>query len=364
MSCNKGKQLNVSVFGQSHADAIGVVVDGFPAGFTIDFNKLQVFMDRRAPGRDIFSTARKESDVPEFLSGIVDNKTCGAPLCAVIKNTDTRSKDYSKLKTIPRPSHSDYPAFIKYNGNNDIRGGGAFSGRLTAPLCIAGGIALQMLDKMGVHIAAHIYSIAEIKDKSPESFDDLINIKNKNFPVIDDNTGKLMQDKILAAKSEADSVGGVIEVIATGLPVGIGGELYDGLDGKIAYSMYAIPAVKGVEFGEGFASTLLKGSENNDEYYYNEIKEVKTKTNHHGGVLGGMTTGMPIICRITFKPTPSIGKKQQSVNLSNETVEELIIQGRHDPCIVPRAVPCVEAMMAIELLDSMLSENYDKLLYD
>ncbi len=351
MSSMTGKNIKISVFGQSHSEAIGVVIDSLPAGVTLDMEKIYAFMARRAPGNNAFSTARKEADKPEILSGLVDNTTCGAPLCAVIHNTNTRSGDYANLKDCPRPSHADYAAAVKYNGFNDVAGGGHFSGRLTAPLCFAGAVCMQILKSRGINIKAHIYSIGNVKD-TPF---DMVNITSediasKDFPVIDDNAGKEMQEVILTAKSEADSVGGIIECAVTGVPAGCGDPMFDGVENIIAKNIFGIPAVKGIEFGNGFECTTLRGSENNDAYTLRDGKIVTT-TNNSGGITGGITTGMPIVFRTAIKPTPSIGKEQDSVSLSENTDKKLVIHGRHDPCIVQRAVPVIEAVAAISILD-------------
>lgn len=353
MSSMTGKNIKISVFGQSHSAGIGVVIDGLPSGFNIDMKRVLSFMARRAPGRNTMSTARKEADLPEIISGTVNDTTCGAPLCAVIKNTDTRSQDYGNLKDCPRPSHADYAAFVRYGGFNDVAGGGHFSGRLTAPICFAGAVCLQILESKNVKIKSHIYSIADIHD-TPFDLVSITdeNIAEKDFPVIDDESGEKMQRAILEAKSQADSVGGIIECAVTGVKAGIGNPMFDGIENIIAKNIFGVPAVKGIEFGNGFAAASLKGSENNDSYRIDNGKIV-TETNNSGGVTGGITTGMPIVFRAAIKPTPSIGKEQKSVNLSKKENTPLVIRGRHDPCIVQRAVPVIEAVTAISVLDIM-----------
>lgn len=351
MSSMTGKNIKVSVFGQSHSEAIGVVIDGLPAGVTLDMDKICAFMARRAPGSNAFSTARKEADKPEILSGLVDNTTCGAPLCAVIHNTNTRSGDYDNLRDCPRPSHADYAASIRYNGFNDVAGGGHFSGRLTAPLCFAGAVCMQLLENRGISIKAHIYSVGNVKD-TPF---DMVNITSediasKDFPVIDDDAGKEMQEVILSAKAQADSVGGIIECAVTGVPAGCGDPMFDGVENILAKNIFGIPAVKGIEFGNGFECTTLLGSQNNDAYTVKDGKII-TETNNAGGITGGITTGMPVVFRAAMKPTPSIGKEQDSVSLSEKKDKKLTIHGRHDPCIVQRAVPVIEAVAAISILD-------------
>ncbi len=354
MSSIWGNHLKITLFGQSHSEAIGVVIDGFPAGFRVDFEALNAHLARRAPGNAAFATARKEADKPEFVSGLVDGVTCGAPICAIIRNTDTRSADYQNIAQCPRPSHADYPAHVRHGGFGDVRGGGHFSGRLTAPLCIAGALCLQYLQTKNIHIGAHIAAIGGIAD-TPF---DAVNVGKEQFltdafPVFSETAKQAMQECIAAARADGDSVGGVIEVAAVGLPVGIGNPPFDGLENRISSLIFGIPAVKGVEFGNGFEAATLTGSQNNDAYCV-ENGTIKTITNRHGGILGGLSTGMPLVCRVAIKPTPSIAKEQQSVNLQTMQPQKLIINGRHDPCIVPRAVPCVESALAIAIMDSII----------
>lgn len=353
-------QLTVSIFGQSHAPGIGVTVDGLPSGEEVNLEELQDFLARRAPGTGAWSTTRKEGDKPEFLSGLSEGKTCGAPLAAVIRNTNTRSKDYSNLKDIPRPGHADYTAQIKYGGFQDVAGGGHFSGRLTAPLCIAGGICKQILARRGIFVGAHIAAIGGVPDTAydPVALDreTLLTPGEKLFPVSDDAAGEKMQAVIAEAKAELDSVGGLIECGVIGLPVGLGDPMLDGMENRIARLIFAIPAVKGVEFGAGFEVANLRGSQNNDPFYM-DGEQVKTRTNNAGGILGGITNGMPLVFRAAVKPTPSIGMEQDSVSLSRKEDTKLVINGRHDPCIVPRAVPCVEAAAAIAVYDALLEQE-------
>jgi len=347
-----GEHLHLTIFGQSHAPAIGMTLEGLPAGEAIDMEALQGFLNRRAPGQNEWSTPRKEADVPEFLSGLVGNVTCGTPLTAIIRNTNTRSGDYAGLSVVPRPGHADFTAAVKYGGHADFAGGGAFSGRLTAPLCIAGGICLQLLRRQGITVISRIAAIGGVTDTAPLTAP----TAEKPFPVVEDAAGEAIRAAIAAAKAEGDSVGGIIECAVLGLPVGLGGPLFDGMEGKIASIIFGIPAVKGIEFGAGFAAAALRGSENNDAFTV-ENGTVKTVTNHCGGILGGITNGMPLTFRTAFKPTPSIAKEQQSVNLTSLTPETLRVQGRHDPCIVPRAVPCVEAAAAVAVYDALLGEH-------
>lgn len=358
MSSTYGENLKLSIFGQSHGAAIGMTLDGIPAGLPIDEEELQLFLNRRAPGKSEHATSRKEADRPEFLSGIVDGFTCGAPIAAIIRNTNMRSSDYDNLKDTPRPGHADYTAQIKYGGYQDISGGGHFSGRLTAPLCIAGGLCKQWLARKGIRIGAHITAIAGIVDE-PVYLDwtqpDLNSIC-ADFPVINPQAGEKMCRAIAEAKAEGDSVGGLIECIVTGLPAGLGDPMFGGMESRIAQIVYGIPAVKGLDFGTGFMGAYLRGSQNNDDFSVNNGR-ITTVTNHAGGILGGITNGMPLVFQAAIKPTPSIGKPQQSVSIKHMEQQELTVTGRHDPCIVPRAVPVIEAAAALAVFDAMLISN-------
>ena len=350
MSSNySGAVLRLSVFGQSHAEAVGMTLEGLPAGLPVNLDVLQSFLNRRAPGRNDWSTPRKEEDRPEFLCGLKDGKTCGSPLTAVIRNRNTRSGDYTQLQNLPRPGHADYTARLRYGDAWDGAGGGHFSGRLTAPLCIAGGILLQMLEAKGIRADARIRSIAGIEDVSPFTE----SVAQKEFPTVSDEAGEAMKAAIAAAHAEGDSVGGVIECVVTSVPGGLGGPMFDGVENRIAQLAFAIPAVKGVEFGSGFQAAAVRGSQNNDAFAVQDGRIV-TETNHSGGILGGITTGMPIVFRVAVKPTPSIALPQKTVNLNTLQPETLCITGRHDPCIVPRAVPVVEAIAAIAIADLVL----------
>lgn len=361
-SCYSGN-IRISLFGQSHSGGIGCVINGLPVGETIDMEVLQRFLDRRSPGKNAWSTARSEADAPMILSGIANGKTCGAPLCAVIQNANTRSQDYDNIRDIPRPGHADYTAQIKYGGHQDVSGGGHFSGRLTAALCVAGGICKQILERKGIAIGAHLLSIADISDRSYDSVSldkaTLLSVEEKSFPVLEDMIAEEMQRAILSAKQEGDSVGGIIECAAIGVPAGLGDPMFDGMENRIARIVFAIPAVKGIEFGAGFEVAKLRGSENNDDFCMDE-NHVRTKSNHCGGILGGITNGMPILFRAAIKPTPSIAKPQQSISLSRMENATLEIHGRHDPCIAPRAVPCMEAALAIAIMDAILESKRNK----
>lgn len=355
MSSSYGKNIRLTIFGQSHSAAIGMTLEGIPAGEQIDLEELKRFLSRRAPGKKSYSTARNEADTPEFLCGIVDHTTCGAPITAIIRNTDCRSTDYEQCKRIPRPGHADYTAEIKYGGYQDNAGGGHFSGRLTAPLCIAGGICKQLLAREGIHIISRIQSIGEIEDAGVL----FCSTEAKDFPVMDTARGEQMQALIAQAKTKGDSVGGIIECKVLGLPAGLGDPMFDGMENRIAQIIFGIPAIKGIEFGAGFAVAKLPGSMNNDPYNI-EAGKIKTTTNHAGGILGGITNGMPLVFRVAIKPTPSIAMQQKSVDLISMQPTKLTISGRHDPCIVPRAVPCVEAATAIAIYDALLERRKEQ----
>ena len=359
MSSIWNNNLTISIFGESHGPAIGVILDNLPSGEHIDTAELMKFMARRAPKKDVTSTQRCESDMPQIMSGVNGNKTTGTPLCAFIQNTDTHSVDYSNISTLARPGHADYTGALRYRGFNDVRGGGHFSGRLTAPLVFAGEVCGQILERRGIYTGAHILSIHNIKDtpfnELSTTREDILAVRRKNFPVINEKKGTAMINDIDKARMACDSVGGVVECITTNVPAGIGSPIFDGLENSIAQLIFGIPAVKGLEFGAGFECTKMLGSQNNDEFYVDERGHVLTKTNNHGGILGGISSGMPITVRVAFKPTPSIAKPQGTVdytNLKNDTIE---IVGRHDPCVVPRAVPVVEAAINVAILSHMMS---------
>ena len=354
MSSTYGEMIKLSIFGQSHGAAIGMTLEGVPAGLPVDLDNLQEFLNRRAPGQNDWSTPRREEDRPEFLSGILNGFTTGAPIAAIIRNTNTRSGDYNNLKNCPRPGHADYTAQVKYRGFQDAAGGGHFSGRLTAPLCIAGGLCKQWLEEEGVRIGARIVSISDVIDNyDPDSLDCELDQIPKDFPVFTASVAEQMKQKIAQARAEGDSVGGVIECYAEGVPAGLGEPMFGGMESRIAQIVYGIPAVKCVEFGAGEFASFMTGSQNNDKFFPAN-GEIKTTTNHCGGILGGITNGMPILFRAAIKPTPSISKPQQTVNLETGERTTLQIKGRHDPCIVPRAIPVVEAAAAIAIFDAWL----------
>lgn len=323
--------INYTIFGESHGPAIGVVMTGLPGGLELNMDAVAAEMARRAPGKDKTSTARKEADKVQILSGMFEGKTTGTPLCAVIPNTDTRSKDYSKLKDLPRPSHADYTASVRYSGYADYRGGGHFSGRLTAPLVFAGAVAKQILAQRGINVASRIDLLGGVANPTAEQIDEII----------------------LAAKADADSVGGAVQCIVSGVPAGFGApDLGENVEGIFAKHLFAVPGVKGIEFGAGFGFANMRGSEANDPFVM-EGDTVRTLTNHAGGINGGITNGMPLVFRVAMRPTPSIGKQQQTVNLSAKTNETLNIEGRHDPCIVKRALPVIEAAAALAVCEIM-----------
>lgn len=357
MSSTWGEHLKLSIFGESHGTAIGVTLDGLPAGQPIDLAEVALQMARRAPGSDPTATTRKEADVPEILSGLLNGLTTGAPLCATIRNTNTRSGDYKNIDAIPRPSHADFTGNIRYNGFEDARGGGHFSGRLTAPLVFAGSICRQILRSYGIAIGAHIQSIAETQDEkfNPVSVSAgaLDALSSVSFPLINPTAEAVMRQAVEDARMAGDSVGGVIECAAAGIPAGLGSPVFGGAENKIASILFGIPALRGIEFGTGFAAACMRGSEHNDPFTVQDGK-ILTKTNHHGGILGGITSGMPLIVRVACKPTPSISREQQSVDLKSRTPATLVIRGRHDPCIVPRAVPVVESAVAVALLEMLI----------
>lgn len=359
MASQFGERLRVSIYGESHGNGIGALIEGLPAGEHIDFERLMRFMERRQGGRNALSTARKEPDVPEFVSGVFEDKTTGFPVCIRIANTNTRSGDYSNLALKPRPSHADYSAYMKWHGHADMRGGGHFSGRLTAPICAAGGIAIQILERRGIYVGAHLSSVGSVRDDAfPMQPDAALfaQIAEKAFPVISDEKGTQMQQEILAAREALDSVGGTIECMVTGLPAGLGDPMFDGIENRLARVLFGIPAVKGVEFGDGFALSEMRGSAANDPFGTDAQGNIITKTNRNGGILGGITTGMPVRFRVGIKPTPSIAQQQETVSLPEGTDTTIEIKGRHDPCIAQRAVPVVEAAAALTVLDVLLCD--------
>ena len=352
-----GNNIRVSIFGESHGKAIGVNIDGLPPGIHLDMDHIRNELARRAPGKGKITTSRKEKDEFEILSGYFNDRTTGTPLCAIIRNEDKRSSDYDIIKNLMRPSHADYTGHVKYSGYNDHRGGGHFSGRLTAPIVFAGAIAKEILQKDGILIGSHIKSIGNIEDCSFDyvniSEDTIKILNNSDFPVLDQSKEQLMKNLMVQAKEDKDSVGGIIETAAISVKAGIGSPFFEPLDGHLAKLLFSIPGVKGVEFGSGFDLSRMKGSQSNDQMYIKD-GEVKCHTNHNGGILGGISNGMPIVFRVVIKPTPSIGKTQRTVDISEGMDSNIRIQGRHDPCIVQRAIPAVEAVTAIGILDLLM----------
>lgn len=359
MSSTFGTNCKITIFGESHGPKIGVVIDGLPAGIPIDEDFIAGELGRRRAVDVEISTARKEADKFTIVSGVYNGKTTGTPLCAECENGSQHSADYSKLQNLARPGHADYTGYVRYNGCNDPRGGGHFSGRLTAPLVFAGAVAKLYLQQKGVRIGAHVLSIGEINDipllesgLTPVVWEKL---SKGQMPLIDPSKEALMKLKILQAKNGLDSIGGQVECVAEGMPAGIGSPMFEGLENKIAQAVFGIPAVKGISFGNGFDASKLYGSENNDAFFIDTMSgKIATKTNRHGGILGGISSGMPILTQVAFKPTPSIAQQQSTVDFKNNHDVALKITGRHDPCVVPRAVVCVESAVAVALMDAML----------
>ena len=359
MASSFGERLRVSLFGESHGNGIGALLDGLPAGEAIDTDALLQFMARRQGGR-AGTTPRKEPDIPEFVSGVTNGRTNGFPLCIRIANTNVRSGDYNNLADTPRPSHADYTAYVKWHGNADMRGGGHFSGRLTAPLCAAGGIAKQILARRGIFVGAHLASVGKVTDEAfplnpdPALFDD---IAQRDFPAVSSDAGRRMQEEIAKAAADLDSVGGRIECMITGLPAGLGDPMFDGIESRLARAVFGIPAVKGLVFGEEHHIFSMRGSEANDPFMLDAQGNVRTASNRNGGIQGGITNGMPVVFCVSMKPTPSVGLPQQSVSLSEKREMMLEIRGRHDPCVAVRAVPVMEAAAALVALDTILIGN-------
>lgn len=353
MSSAFGQHLKLSIFGQSHGEALGVTMDGFPAGMVIDMEQLLCQMRRRAPGQSQLTTARKEADAPEFLSGVLNGRTTGQPICAIIRNTNQRSKDYGDGVDLVRPGHADYTGHVRYFGFEDWRGGGSFSGRLTAPIVLAGALCEQYLQQQGVQIACHIQQLGDVRDASfleQTAAVDVAVLRQMHLPVLTKGTDEQMEAAAMAAREAQDSIGGVLECMVTGVPAGLGAPFFDSVESVLSQLMFSIPAVKGIEFGDGFAMAAMRGSQANDAFRM-ENGQVVTKTNHSGGINGGITNGMPIVFRCAVRPTPSIAQAQETVSLKTGENAQLEIHGRHDPCILPRAVPVMEAMTAIGLME-------------
>ena len=364
MGANFGKNYKISIFGESHGSALGINIDGIPAGTELDLNFISEEMKRRAPGRTKLTTPRVEKDEFEILSGFFDGKTTGTPLAMIVRNRDQRSKDYSELKIKPRPGHADWSGINRYNGFNDIRGSGHFSGRITASLVFAGAIAKQILKEHGILIAAHIKSVKDIEDRDIEEKDiteeNIEKLRNMVLPVFEEKKISEMEELILKAREDGDSIGGVIEVMATGVPAGIGDPFFESMESELSRMIFSIPSTKGIEFGAGFGITRMTGYEANDEMYFDENGNVKSYTNNNGGIIGGISTGMPISFKVAIKPTASISKAQKTVNLEIKKSDILEVQGRHDPVIVPRAIVVLECATAIVILDRLLESQKNR----
>lgn len=358
MGANFGKNFKISIFGESHGKALGINIDGIPAGTELDLDFVREEMMRRIPGKSNLSTTRKEKDEFEILSGVIGNITTGTPLGMIIRNEDKKSQDYDELKYIFRPGHGDWSGYKKYNGYNDVRGGGHFSGRLTALIVFAGAIAKELLRKKGIFIVSHIKSIGDIQDRNFQeediNIDNINKLRNTKLPVLNGEIVEKMEKLILETKEEGDSLGGIVEIMATGIEAGIGDPFFESMESEISRMIFSIPSVKGIEFGKGFEITKLKGSEANDEMYFNEKGEVKSYTNNNGGIIGGITTGMPINFFVGIKPTPSISKPQRTIDLKKGENKILEIKGRHDPIIIPRIMVVLECATAIVLLDKLI----------
>jgi chorismate synthase len=351
-----GRNIKYTIFGESHGEGIGIVIDNLPPGLELNTSKINSELQRRQPGTDSLTTARKEADEFEILSGIFNNRTTGAPLCSFIKNSDQQLKDYEQTKHLIRPGHADYTGYVKYKGFNDYRGGGHFSGRLTAAIVFAGAIAKQILLEQNISIISHIYKIGNLCDATFRSRDlsteDYSHFTSMLFPTIDASIGIAMQQKVSEIKALGDSIGGIVETAVLNLPPGLGSPFFDSLESTISHLIFSIPGVKGIEFGDGFDLSEMQGSVANDQFYLEDSK-IKTHTNHNGGILGGISTGMPLIFNTAFKPTPSIALEQNTIDMKQMQNTTLKIIGRHDPCIVPRALPVVEAVAAMAILDCL-----------
>ena len=345
--------MRYTIFGESHGPAIGVVLENVPSGLVLDMEAVAQEMDRRAPGKNLLSTARREADAVKILSGLFEGRTCGTPLCGIIENTDTRSRDYQN--DLPRPGHADYAAHIRYNGCNDYRGGGHFSGRLTAPLVFAGAVAKQILAQRGIYVGAHIRQIGPVEDErfDPVHTDPALfqTLAEKTFPTLSDLAGERMRKEIYDARERMDSVGGAIECAVVGMPAGLGSPDFGcNVEGILSQHLFAVPAVKAVEFGVGFGFAAMYGSQANDPLTMAGDR-VETTTNHTGGINGGITNGMPIVFSVALRPTASISQPQQTISLSRQENAELVVHGRHDPCVVHRAVPVIEAAAALAMTE-------------
>lgn len=361
-----GQHFKLTIFGESHGGAIGTVIDGIPAGTPLDEAEIARQMARRAPGNDPTATARREPDRVRIVSGLFEGRATGTPLCGLIENTNTRSGDYAQLRAKMRPGHADYAGHVKYEGYNDPRGGGHFSGRLTAPLVFAGSIARGLLAQRGIAIGAHIAAIGEVQDAPFDAVNldstTLLHLQESRFPLLDPARETEMRAQVNAARLEGDSIGGVIECAAAGVPAGIGSPFFGSVESVASQLLFSIPAVKSVEFGDAGWMARMRGSQTNDAMTFGEDGRVACLTNHNGGVTGGITNGMPVVFRVCVKPTPSIAHAQQTVDLVTGESATLAISGRHDPCIVPRAAVVVESALAIALCELMMDDAATKAL--
>ncbi len=350
-----GTVFRTTLIGSSHGNLVGVIIEGIPPNLEIDISNIETFLARRAPGQSKVTTRRKEKDKLIVEAGLFKQRTTGEPFVAFVRNSDVDSSYYEEIKDTPRPGHADYPAFVKFEGANDYRGGGRFSGRMTIGLVIAGTIAKQLLKQVGIDVRAYTKEIAGLESEVINTTEDYIYSEQNIVRVPDNEMIESVTNAIMKARKDGDSVGGIVECTINNLPVGVGEPIFDSIESKLSHIMFSIPAVKGVEFGSGFNAARMKGSEHNDEYFYNESQQIRTKTNNAGGILGGISNGMPVVFRVAFKPTSSIPKIQTTVNLQEKgKLESLKVRGRHDPCIVPRAVPVVECCAAIAIYDLML----------
>ena len=358
MAANFGKNYKISIFGESHGNALGVNIDGIPAGTELDLEFISQEMRRRAPGRSKLTTPRVEKDEFEILSGFFDGRTTGTPLAMIVRNRDQRSKDYSELRRKPRPGHADWSGFNRYDGFNDIRGSGHFSGRITTSIVFAGAIAKQILKSQGILIGAHIKSLYDIEERdfveSDITQENIDKLRGMILPTLEDGIAQKMENAIMKAREEENSLGGIVEVMITGLKPGIGDPFFESIESEISRMIFSVPAVKGIEFGAGFGISKMTGYEANDEMYFDENGNIKSYTNNNGGIVGGISTGMPISFKVAIKPTPSISKTQKTVNLETKKSDILEVKGRHDPVIVPRAIVVLECATAIVILDRLL----------
>ena len=359
-----GNKIRLSIFGESHGEAIGIVIDGLEAGIKLNLENINKFIERRKAGKSSFTTSRKEKDEYKILSGYKDGYTTGAPLCVIFENTNTISKDYENLKDLLRPNHADYPAGIKFKGFNDVRGGGHFSGRITTSIVFAGAVAKQLLKNQGILVGAHIKSLYDIEERDFAEGDiteeNINKLRGMILPALEDGVAQKMEEAIMKAREEENSLGGIVELMITGLKPGIGDPFFESIESEISRMIFSIPSTKGIEFGAGFGITRMTGYEANDEMYFDENGNVKSYTNNNGGIIGGISTGMPISFKVAIKPTASISKAQKTVNLETKKSDILEVKGRHDPVIVPRAIVVLECATAIVILDRLMESQKNR----